>query len=130
MDAGYVIARAAIEDCRKRGIQVAVTVTDRNGTILIVMRDSITASIAVPISQQKAFTAVNFNVATSQLAQRASSPLSNIDGLLMAAGGLPINVAGQLVGGIGVSGAPSGKTDEDCAQAGIDSTKDELELAM
>jgi uncharacterized protein GlcG (DUF336 family) len=51
-----------------------------------------------------------------------------IDGILIAAGGLPITGAGSsIIGGVGVSGAPSGETDEKCAQAGIDAIKFELE---
>jgi uncharacterized protein GlcG (DUF336 family) len=48
----------------------------------------------------------------------------------MSAGGLPIQAGGQLLGGVGVSGAPSGKTDEQCAQAGIDLVLDDLEMEM
>ena len=44
------------------------------------------------------------------------------------AGGLPIQAGGRLYGGIGVSGAPDGKTDEACAQAGIDAVIDDLEM--
>jgi uncharacterized protein GlcG (DUF336 family) len=73
---------------------------------------------------------VNFNVATSQLGARADTPIGRLDGLVMSAGGLPIQAGGQLLGGVGVSGAPSGETDETCAQAGIDRVIDELELSM
>ena len=47
----------------------------------------------------------------------------------MSAGGLPIQVGGSLLGGVGVSGAPSGETDEMCAQAGINAVQDDLEMA-
>ena len=40
--------------------------------------------------------------------------------LVILAGGLPIRIDGQLVGGIGVGGAPSGLIDEDCARAGLE----------
>jgi uncharacterized protein GlcG (DUF336 family) len=48
----------------------------------------------------------------------------------MSAGGLPIQAGGQLLGAVGVSGAPSGKTDEECAQAGMDTIIDDLEMEM
>jgi uncharacterized protein GlcG (DUF336 family) len=48
----------------------------------------------------------------------------------MSPGGLPVQAGGQLLGGVGVSGAPSGKTDEACAQAGIDQVIDDLEMGM
>jgi uncharacterized protein GlcG (DUF336 family) len=46
----------------------------------------------------------------------------------MSAGGVPIQVAGALVAGVGVSGAPSGETDEECAQAGVEKVIDDLEM--
>jgi uncharacterized protein GlcG (DUF336 family) len=47
---------------------------------------------------------------------------------VIAAGGLPIQAGGELVGGIGVAGAPSGETDERCARAGYEAISEELEL--
>jgi uncharacterized protein GlcG (DUF336 family) len=41
-----------------------------------------------------------------------------------------IEVGGALLGGVGVSGAPAGETDEECAQAGVDAVQDDLEMAM
>ncbi len=130
METALSIAQGAIEACRKQGIQIGVTVVDRDGTVQVVLRDTIAAPITVPISRQKAYTAVNFNAATSQLTERANTPIGRIDGLVMSAGGLPVQAGGQLLGGVGVSGAPSGKTDEACAQAGIDQVIDDLEMAM
>jgi uncharacterized protein GlcG (DUF336 family) len=124
------VALGAIEACRKEGVQIGVTVVDRDGTVQAVMRDTIAAQITVPISRMKAFTAANFYAATSALTDRADTPIGRIDGLVMSAGGLPIEAGGQLLGGIGVSGAPSGETDERCAQAGIDKVIDDLEMEM
>ncbi|MEW8391256.1 MAG: heme-binding protein [Candidatus Thiodiazotropha sp.] len=124
------IALGAVEACRKKGIQIGVTVADRDGTVQAVMRDTIAAQITVPISRMKAFTAANFNAATSALKSRANTPIGRIDGLVMSAGGLPIQAGGQLLGAVGVSGAPSGETDEECAQAGIDTIIDDLEMEM
>jgi len=124
------IARAAVAECTGRGIQIGVTVVDREGIVQVTLRDTIAAQITVPISERKAFTAANFNSATSALADRADSPIGRAAGLLMAAGGLPIEIGGSLVGAVGVSGAPSGETDEECAQAGLDAVMDDLEMAM
>ena len=129
LETANTVAFAAIEACRKEGIQIGVTVVDRDGTVQAMMRDTIASPITAQISRQKAFTAVNFNAATSALKDRADSPIGRIDGLVMSAGGLPIQAGGQLLGGVGVSGAPSGETDERCAQAGIDKVIDDLEMA-
>jgi uncharacterized protein GlcG (DUF336 family) len=130
LDAAVMIAKGAIAACTEKGIQIGVTVVDRDGEVQVALRDTIAAPITVPISRQKAFTAVNFNAATSALTARADSPIGRIDGLVMSAGGLPIQVGGQLVGGVGVSGAPDGETDQICAQAGLDQVMEELEMAM
>lgn len=124
------IAQAAIVACTKKGIQIGVTVVDRQGVVQVTLRDSIAAQITVPISKGKAYTAVNFNTATSALGDRANGPIGRAPGIIMSAGGLPIQVGGSLVGGVGVSGAPSGKTDEFCAQAGINAVIDDLEMSM
>ncbi|MEW8507519.1 MAG: heme-binding protein [Candidatus Thiodiazotropha sp.] len=130
LESANMIALGAVEACRKQGIQIGVTVVDRDGTVQAVMRDTIAAQITVPISRMKAFTAANFNAATSALKSRAGSPIGRIDGLVMSAGGLPVQAGGQLLGAVGVSGAPSGETDEECAQAGIDTIIDDLEMEM
>ncbi len=124
------IAQAAIVACTRKGIQIGVTVVDRQGVVQVTLRDSIAAQITVPISKGKAYTAVNFNAATSALGDRANGPVGRAPGIIMSAGGLPIQVGGSLVGGVGVSGAPSGETDEACAQAGIDAVIDDLEMSM
>lgn len=130
MDMAVKVAQGTIEACREKGIQIGVTVVDRNGTVQVTMRDTIAAPITVPISRMKAFTAVNFNAATSALGSRADTPIGRLDGLVMSAGGLPIQVGGALVAGVGVSGAPAGETDEECAQAGVDKVMDDLEMAF
>ncbi|MEO5342895.1 MAG: heme-binding protein [Gammaproteobacteria bacterium SHHR-1] len=123
-------AHAAIEACRAKGVQVGVTLVDRNGLVQVSLRDTLAASITIPISQGKARAAANFGVPTSALKERANGPIGRTPGLVMSTGGLPIEAAGTLYGAIGVSGAPSGLTDEECAQAGVDAIQDDLEMAM
>lgn len=129
LQTAQAIAAAAVEACRKEGIQITATVVDRDGTVQATLRDTIAAAITVPISRDKAYTAVMFNAATSAMTDRADTPIGRQPHLIMSAGGLPIEVGGSLLGGVGVSGAPSGETDEMCAQAGIDAVQDDLEMA-
>ncbi len=124
------VAHAAIEECTKKGIQIAVTVVDREGTVQVTLRDTIAAPITLMFSKDKAYTAANFNSATSALTDRANTPIGRVPGLVMAPGGLPIEVGGKLVGAVGVGGAPSGVTDEECAQAGVDAVLDDLEMSL
>ena len=127
MESALAMAQSALLHCREqKGVQVAVTVVDRGGHPQVVLRDVLAPDITLTISKQKAHTAMAFNSATSALAGRFKSPFSvgKVDGLVMSAGGLPLQVGGAIIAGIGVSGAPSGETDEACAQAGIDAVKD------
>jgi uncharacterized protein GlcG (DUF336 family) len=41
---------------------------------------------------------------------------------------LPVTVQQKVVGGVGVSGAPDSKIDEECAQAGLDSVSERLQF--
>jgi uncharacterized protein GlcG (DUF336 family) len=131
VEASEKIARATLDDCRKQGIQIGVTVVDRSGDAMVVMRDTLAPRITLEISQQKANTAVNFNAATSTMENRFTQPFSvgKVDGLVFSAGGIPIEAAGNIIGAVGVSGAATGAQDEACARAGIQSIQFELETA-
>ena len=130
METAQTIAKAAIDACRKQGVSAGVTVVDRNGIAQAVLRDTLAPPITLPVSQKKAYTAANFNAATSSLEDLAKTALGNMPEMMMGAGGLPIQAGGSMLGGVGVSGAPSGETDEACAQAGLDAVIDDLEMGM
>lgn len=129
METANTIAKAAVDACREKGIQIGVTVVDRDGIPQAALRDTIAPRITLPISEGKAYAAVMFNVSTADLADRANTPIGRVPGVVMSAGGLPIQVGGALLGGVGVSGAPSGQTDEECAKAGVDAVQTDLEMA-
>lgn len=131
LDTALQIARAAIAQCRKEGVQVAVTVVDRGGRTQVVLRDVLAMPLTLRISYQKAYTAMSFNAPTSVLAARFKSPVSiaKVKNVLFSAGGVPVTAAGSILGGVGVSGAPSGLTDEKCAKAGVAAVQGELEMA-
>jgi len=129
LDTAVKLAQASMAACRDKGIQIGVTVVDRDGTVQVQLRDTIAAPITGPISKMKAFTAANFNAATSAMTARADTPIGRVEGLVMSAGGLPIQAGGALIGAVGVSGAPEGATDEECAKAGLDSVAADLDMA-
>jgi uncharacterized protein GlcG (DUF336 family) len=130
METAAAIARGAVDACREKGIQIGVTVVDRDGIPQVVLRDTIAPTITLSISEGKAFAAVMFGVSTSQLSDRADTPIGRVPGLVMSAGGVPIQVGGSLLGGVGVSGAPSGETDQECAEAGVEAVQTDLEMSL
>ena len=132
LETALKIARAAIKECRKQGVQIAVTVVDRSGIPQVMLRDVLAPDITVRISRYKAHAAVAFNSRTSALSGRFKSPSgvgAKTPGLIFSAGGVPVQAGGSILGGVGVSGAPSGKTDESCAAKGVKAVQDDLELA-
>lgn len=131
LEAAEKLAHATVMACRKEGIQVGVTVVDRGGLPMVVLRDTLAPPVTLEVSRQKAYTAVNFNAPLSQLEDRFTKPFSvgKVDGLVFSAGGLPIEAAGNIVGAVGVSGAPTGAQDEACARAGLDAIQMDLDMA-
>ena len=131
MEAAQKVAHAAVVACRKQGIQIGVTVVDRSGDPMIVLRDTLAARLTLEASRQKAYTAVNFNASLSSMKGRFTDPFSvgKIEGLVFSAGGIPISAVGNIVGAVGVSGAPTGEQDEACAMAGLKAIEMDLEMA-
>ncbi|AHF00838.1 hypothetical protein THIAE_02720 [Thiomicrospira aerophila AL3] len=123
------IAMETIKACEAKGIPVSVTVVDRNGIIMVQMRDSMAPPVSLPISQKKAYTAVMFNANGSQLVSQAEGALPTLgEGLAFMAGSVTISAGGRLFGAVGVSGAPGGDIDEECAVAGVEAVQMDLEM--
>lgn len=120
-------AAAALDKCTKDGYRVSVSVVDRAGIPRALVRGDGAAPHAVDSSTKKAYTAASLRRPTSELTKMiAENPgaqgLRDInDKVIFLGGGLPIEMGGEIVGGIGVGGAPGGHLDEACAQAGLDS---------
>jgi len=132
-------AWAAIKDCRKQGYSVAVAVVDRGGNMQAYLRDRFAGPHTMETAFRKAWTANSFRVDTNELAdllKKGTIPdqVQHNPGALLVGGGVQIKAGGSLVGAIGVSGAPPGKSERDsidgaCGKAGIESIREELEFA-
>jgi uncharacterized protein GlcG (DUF336 family) len=134
-EAALTAAQAALTACRKLGAQVAVAVTDRQGQTLVVLRDRYAGAHTPDTAQNKAWTAASFKISTQLLgaetqAGKSMSAIRNLSRVMAAGGGLPILAPSGFVGAIGVSGAPSGGLDEDCAQTGIAAIEESLLFAQ
>jgi uncharacterized protein GlcG (DUF336 family) len=126
-------AQAAMKKCRDNGYQVAVAVVDRFGQPQVMLRDRFAGLPAADTATSKAYTALGFRAATSDLAKSVKSGqmdagLARLPHIAMLAGGLTIEAGGALLGGIGVSGAPGGGKDEECARAGLDAIRDKIDF--
>lgn len=123
--------RAALEDCRKRGFQVAVAVVDRSGVAQALLRDRFAGPHTVDTAVNKGFTATSFRTDTLELAKQTqsgtpSSGVRAIPNVIAVGGGVLIQAAGATLGAIGVSGAPGGDADDACAKAGIAAIQDDI----
>jgi glc operon protein GlcG len=79
-----------------------------------------------PISIGKARTAVLFKKPTAafeEIIKGGRTPMLTLEEFTPLQGGVPIQVAWTIVGGIGVSGAASAQQDEDVAKAGAAALK-------
>jgi uncharacterized protein GlcG (DUF336 family) len=126
-------ATAALEDCRKRGFQVAVAVVDRSGVAQAMVRDRFAGPHTPDTAVGKGWTAISFRTDTLEFAKatQAGQPSSGIRQLprvVAVGGGVMIESGGAIVGAIGVSGAPGGAEDEACAKAGIAAIRDALDF--
>ena len=63
-----------------------------------------------------------------EMAQKnpAAANLGDIPGYLLLGGGVPVRVGNEVIGAVGVSGAPGGHLDEQCALAALDKVKESL----
>jgi uncharacterized protein GlcG (DUF336 family) len=126
------IAQGAIDACRKDGYQVSVVVADRSGRTQVVMRDVFANQYMTQLALGKANAVILSSTSSGDLRiNRAdiADELNLLDDLLVLDGGLPIQVAGSLIGAVGVSGAPGGDKDAACAQRGIDAVQERLDFA-
>lgn len=133
VDVALEAARAALQQCRADGYQVTVVVLDRFGEPQVLLRDRFAGLPSIDIARDKAWTAIGFRSSTSQLGTSVKNGtieprLAQMPRMAMFGGGLIIETADTLLGGIGVSGAPGGDKDEKCARAGIDAIRDKLDF--
>ena len=115
---------AAVAKASELGVAENVAILDDGGNLKAFSRMDGAPIPTTEMAQNKAYTAL-LGVSTQEFfnfIQGDPSLLAGIPTLArMAAwgGGFPINVNGEVVGAIGVSGAPTVQNDVDCARAAL-----------
>jgi len=125
------LAAATVASCLAGGYNVTAAVVDRAGQLRALQRADNAGPHTIDAAQAKAFTsasAKNNTLAMMEGAQKnpAAANLVHIPGFLLLGGGVPVKVGNDVIGAIGVGGAPGGHLDEQCAVAAIDKAKDLL----
>jgi uncharacterized protein GlcG (DUF336 family) len=115
---------AAVAKARELGVSENVAILDDGGTLKACCRMDGAPILCIEIAQNKAYTAL-FGVSTQELfdfIQGDPSLLAGMPTLARVAawgGGFPMKVDGEIVGAIGLSGAPTVQNDVDCAKAAL-----------
>jgi uncharacterized protein GlcG (DUF336 family) len=118
------MVNAALAKARQLGVTENVAILDDGGNLKAFARMDGASVPTIEIAQRKAYTAL-FGVSTQDFfnfIRGDPSLLAGIPALPRVAawgGGFPIQVDGEIVGAIGVSGAPKVENDVDCARAAL-----------
>jgi glc operon protein GlcG len=129
------LARAMVAGCedfaRKNDLApLTIAIYDASGNLKLFSRQDGSMMVTVEFAHIKARTAAVLGMSTKNLGDNIEFAnndrpmgLRYVDNLTVVQGGIPIrSQSGQLLGGMGVSGAPSAM-DEACGWAGIDAVK-------
>jgi glc operon protein GlcG len=115
------ILGAAVAEARRSQAGGAIAVVDDGGHLVALERLDGTFAAAAGISIGKARTAAMFKLPTKRfedVIQSGRTAMVALGDFTPLQGGVPIVVDGQVVGGIGVSGAASAAQDEEIATVG------------
>jgi glc operon protein GlcG len=122
LDGAKKALAAAVDYAKKNKAPGGViAVVDEGGNLMALERLDGTFAMGATISIGKARTAVLFKKPTrffEELINKGRTAMTAVDGFTPLIGGIPIVVAGEVIGGIGVSGAASANQDEELALAG------------
>lgn len=131
----------AVTVCAQQGYGVTATVIDADAARVAVLRGDTAGVHTFAASWGKAYTAVGFAPilkldSGGEVAERVAQfsarqppgtlPFQPPQGMIFRAGGLTIKLGDEVIGAIGVGGAPTARADEACAQAGLDKIRDRL----
>lgn len=121
------IAQTALDQC---GVRVSVAVVDRAGRLRVFLQGDGASPHNLELARRKAYTALTFGRTSAEWAQRTETNLQGqrmLTDVIPLQGGVPIKVGDETIGGVGLSGAPMGGTQEEaCAKTGIAKVADQL----
>jgi uncharacterized protein GlcG (DUF336 family) len=139
LDMAMAMSRGSLEKCRADGYHCAVTVLDASGRTIIAFQDDGAALHVLDVSHKKAYTALVYRRPSKDVVEgwskkmAGSVPLAEgtlpnppIEGTIAFGGGLPIIAGNEIVGAIGIRGAPGWEKDEAVARAGLAKVAEQL----
>jgi len=123
--------------CAQKGYAVTAVVVDLDGVRQAVLRGNGAPIHTLDNAFYKAYSAASLTLArredsTKAVADRMAKapattvPATPLPNVTYAVGGVAIVAGGHTIGGIGVSGAPGGQFDEECARAAMAKIQDRM----
>jgi uncharacterized protein GlcG (DUF336 family) len=123
MAMSMAVMQGALDQCTKDGYKVSVVIVDKGGNVAASVRGDGTGPHTMEFARMKAYTARTRNQTSLQTMKLLEDPanafIRQIPNVVGVGGGVPIRVGNEVIGAVGVSGAPGGEKDEVCANAGI-----------
>jgi uncharacterized protein GlcG (DUF336 family) len=127
----------SVATCAKNGYKVVAVVVDLDGVRQAVLRGDGAPIHSMDNAYYKAYTVASVGLvrkeeSTKAIADRMAKaapttvPATPLPNVTYAQGAVAIMAGGQTIGALGVSGAPGGNFDEDCARAALDKIKDKM----
>ena len=127
----------SVAACAQKGYQVVAVVVDLDGVRQAVLRGDGAPIHSMDNAYYKAYTIASLGLSrkeetTKQIADRmAKNPPTNVPqtqlpNVTYAQGAVAIIAGGNTIGGLGVSGAPGGQFDEECARTALGKIKDRM----
>ena len=128
----------SVAQCAKNGYKVVAVVVDLDGVRQAVLRGDGAPIHSMDNAYYKAYTIASLGLSrkeetTKQIADRMAKaqpstvPVFPLPNITYAQGALAIVAAnGEIIGALGVSGAPGGNFDEECARHALDKIKDRM----
>ena len=126
-----------VANCASKGHPVVAVVVDLEGVRQAVLRGDNSPIHSMDNAYYKAYSAASLTLArkettTKAVAERMAKapattvPQTPLPNVTYAVGGVTLMAGGKAIGAIGVSGAPGGQLDEDCALAGLAKIRDRM----
>jgi uncharacterized protein GlcG (DUF336 family) len=123
--------------CAQKGYIVTAIVVDLDGVRQAMLRGNGAAIHTLDNAFYKAYSAASLTLgrkedSTKAVVERmAKAPVSSVPTMPLpnvtyAVGGVVIMAGGNAIGGLGISGAPGGQFDDDCARAAIAKIQDRM----
>jgi len=127
----------SVASCAKNGYKVVAVVVDLDGVRQAVLRGDGAPIHSMDNAYYKAYSIASLGLArkeesTKVIADRMAKaapttvPQTPLPNVTYAVGGVAIMAGGNTIGGLGVSGAPGGNLDEECARAALAKIKDRM----